>query len=81
MDETIDERVKRIVADIFNMPYENVLDNSSPKTIDNWDSMQLLNLVLAFEQNFSISLSSEEIDKFIDVKSIVDLIQQKVNKR
>lgn len=78
MSEEILEKVRLIVSDIFNVPLEEITSESSPESIENWDSMQQLNLVLSLEHEFSVNFEPEEIEKLTDVKEIVLLIQKKL---
>ena len=72
------ERTREIVADIFEVPLEQVLPESSPDTIETWDSIHHLNLVLALEQEFGIQFSPEEIEQLLSVELIVALLAEKI---
>ena len=72
------ERTLAIVADIFEVPLEQVLPESSPDTIETWDSLRHLNLVLALEQEFGIQFSPEEIEQLLSVELIVALLAEKI---
>jgi acyl carrier protein len=72
-------RVQRILADIFHVPEEQITLLSSPETIENWDSLNHLNLVLAIEQEFGVQLMPEEIDQLLSVKHITTLLIDKLN--
>jgi acyl carrier protein len=75
--ETTQERVVEIVATIFNVPQDAIDLNSSPSTIENWDSMGHLMLVLELEQQFGVQLAPEEVEGLTSVGSIVNLLQEK----
>ena len=79
MGESISVQVREIAANLFNVPIDEVNQESSMKTIANWDSLQQLNLVLALEQNFVVEFTPEEIAQMIDIKSIVTLIEEKTS--
>ena len=68
------ERVRQIVADIFLVEMAQVTERSSPETLENWDSLQHLNLVVALEGSFGLSLSPEEIAAMTSVADIVKII-------
>lgn len=71
-------RTQRIVADLFNLPPERITPASSPDTIEAWDSLQHLNLVLALEQEFGLQFTPEEIEQMLSVELIVDLLSEKI---
>ena len=72
------ERTRTITADIFGVPVDQVTPQSSPDTIENWDSINHLNLVLALEQEFGIQFTPEEIEQLLSVELIVALLAEKV---
>jgi acyl carrier protein len=67
----------RIVAQIFQVPLEELTPNSSPDTIESWDSLAHLNLVLALEQEFGIQFTPEEIEELLSVELICALVEEK----
>lgn len=79
MKEKILFKVRQLVADVFNLPLEEIISESSQNTVANWDSLQHLNLVLALEQSFGLNFLPEEIEKMINVSTIVRLIQKKLS--
>jgi acyl carrier protein len=71
-------RVQRIVADLFSVPVAEITLATSPDTINSWDSLQHLNLMLALEQEFEVQFAPEEIEKSSSVQSIVGLLDLKL---
>ena len=71
-------RVSATVADIFQLKAEDIRPDSSPDTIEAWDSLQHLNLVLALEQEFGVQFTPEEIEQLLSVELIVDLLAEKL---
>jgi acyl carrier protein len=79
MTEPILERIRCIAADLLDIPVQQVLPTSSPDTIENWDSLQHLNLVLGLEGVFDVQFSPEEIAQMQSVESIALLVQNKLS--
>jgi acyl carrier protein len=71
------ERVRQLVSDIFAVPLEQVDANSSPETIEAWDSMQHLNLVLAVEDRFNLQFTPEEMEQMRSVEQIVTMVESR----
>jgi acyl carrier protein len=71
-------RVQGIVADLFSMPVAEITLETSSDTINSWDSLQHLNLMLALEQEFEVQFGPEEIEKSTSVQSIVGLLDLKL---
>ena len=70
------EQVKSIASDIFGVPTDKITAESSPETIENWDSMQHLNLVLAVEEKFGVQLSPEDIEQMKNIGAVAKLVEK-----
>ena len=71
------DKVRQIAADIFTLDVEQVTASSSPESIEAWDSMQHLNLVLALEQSFDVTFAPEEIETMVTIGEIVNVLRKK----
>lgn len=78
MNVAIVSRVKRIMSDIFSVPVERITLESSPDTIDAWDSLQHLNLMLALEQEFGLKIAPEEMERLVSVHDMVIWVGEKL---
>jgi acyl carrier protein len=72
------ERVRRLMADVFNLPLEQITAASSPDSIEAWDSLHHLDLVLALEQEFGTQFTPEEIEQLLSVELIAALLVEKI---
>jgi acyl carrier protein len=72
------DRTRSIVADIFTLPIEQIHPESSPDTIETWDSLKHLDIVLALEQEFGVQFSPEEIEQLLSVELMVALLAEKL---
>jgi acyl carrier protein len=70
------EQVRSVASDIFGIPAERITAESSPETIENWDSMQHLNLVLAIEEKFGVQLDPEDIEKMKNIGAVAALVEK-----
>jgi acyl carrier protein len=69
---TLDERLRRVFADVFAIEGDAVTDEGSPGSIEAWDSISHLNLVLALEGEFMIQFEAEEIPELASFRAIRD---------
>lgn len=76
---SLTSRVYGIVADVLDIPVNDVGPESSPETIESWDSVNHLNLILALEQVFQVQLEPEEIDQVNSVKQILVVLTKKLS--
>ena len=48
----LEETIKSIIADSFNLPYDEVTLDTGPSNTDSWDSFGQMDLVLKIEKEF-----------------------------
>ena len=70
------QQVRSIASDIFGVPADKITAESSPETIENWDSMQHLNLVLAIEEKFGVQLDPEDIERMKNIGAVAALVER-----
>ena len=70
------EQVRNIASDIFGVSADKISPESSPETIENWDSMQHLNLVLAIEEKFGVQLDPEDIEQMKNIGAVAALVEK-----
>jgi acyl carrier protein len=70
------EQVRDIASDIFGIPADRITAESSPELIENWDSMQHLNLVLAIEEKFGVQLEPEDIEQMKNIGAVATLVEK-----
>lgn len=71
------EQVRTIASDVFNMALMDDSPAAPPESIDEWDSMERLNLVLALEERFEIELTPEEIENMKTLADIALTVERK----
>ena len=76
MNEQINNKIKEIMSSVFNVDINTINDGSSPETIETWDSMQHMKLIVALEEEFGITFTDDQIGEMLDFKSTVDAVLQ-----
>jgi acyl carrier protein len=74
------DQIRGIASDLFVLPADRIAAESSPDTIESWDSIQHLNFVLALEEKFGLQLSPEEIEQIRNVGEAARLVESKLQK-
>lgn len=72
------DKVLVIISNIMNVPIKLLNEESSPDNVESWDSLKHLNLILAIEQDFGITLSDEEIIEMMNVQLILEILKNKI---
>ena len=79
MTPSIFEQVRGIASDILGVQSDKITAESSPETMENWDSIQHLNLVLAIEEKFGVQLAPEEMEQMKNVGLLATLVEKKLS--
>jgi acyl carrier protein len=79
LTSSIFDQVQSLASDLFAIPYTKIDRASSPETIESWDSVQHLNLVLALEEKFHLQLVPEEIEQMKTIGDVVKLVEGKLH--
>ncbi len=73
------EKVIIIVADTFDLPYDEVTFDTGPSNIASWDSFGQMNLVLNIEKEFNVTLEFDEIFKIVSIQTLIEVVEEKLN--
>ena len=73
--EPIEQRVKKIIVNQLNVNEEQVTPTASFLDDLGADSLDTVELVMAFEEEFGIEIPDEEAEKITRVKEAVDYIE------
>jgi len=71
------EKVRGIASDILQINSSTLSANSSPESVETWDSVHHLNLVLALEESFGVEFSPEEMDQMKTLGQISGMVESK----
>ncbi len=69
-------QVRQTVAETLNVPLSSISKGSSAENMDIWDSLAQVNLMMAIEQTFEITLEVEDFMKLNSVTSITTFIEK-----
>ena len=74
-------KIKLIMALVFNIKKNEIKKNSSPDTIEVWDSIKHMNLIIALEEEFKVNFSNKEIGELINLEIINLILNQKIDSK
>ncbi len=72
--EEVFEEVRKIFRDNFDDEELVIVDETNSKDIEDWDSIEHINLVIAMEKRFGLKFDISEVGKLANVGEMVDLI-------
>jgi acyl carrier protein len=67
--------LRQLMADVFECDAALITPESTPDTVPAWDSLRLLDLILAIEQQANIEISPDELEKMMSVPAILQIIR------
>ena len=73
----MNERVRHILGVVLEMSEQQIDDKLSAEDTSNWDSIRHLNLVMALEEAFGVSFTSDELGRLTSYRAIVDALGQR----
>lgn len=71
------EKIKEIVAEQLNTAEEGITLDTSFKEDLGADSLDLFELVMAFEDAYSVEIASEDLEKLVTVGDVIDYLKEK----
>ncbi|MGK2940028.1 MAG: acyl carrier protein [Solirubrobacteraceae bacterium] len=60
MSSEHEQRLRETLASVLELDVAEITDDTSPDTVEAWDSLAHLNLILAIEQEFDVTIPDEE---------------------
>lgn len=78
MSSKVEQTIKELMAIILNMDAAQIDDSTSMDNTPGWDSANQINLVLALEEEFSISFEVSEFELMVSFFDIVQFVEAKV---
>jgi acyl carrier protein len=67
------EKLFEIISRVMNMPISQINDDSSSKSIQDWDSFNMYVLLNEIEKEFNVEFSLEET---LEIKNVSDFKKQ-----
>lgn len=73
--DTVELRVRSVIADVFGLDPDEVGLETSTQTIEVWDSLQHLTMILALEDEFDIQLDDAETVAAVSFPVITEIVR------
>jgi len=67
-------RIKQIMAKAFELPVEQITEQSSQDNIGNWDSLHHIKLIVFLEREFDVSIPDDEVGNMLNYRLIERVI-------
>jgi acyl carrier protein len=68
------ERLRHVLSIVLDLPADRIDERLTAEDTSNWDSIRHLDLVMALEEAFGVSFSSEELGELTSYRAIVEAL-------
>lgn len=75
--EDVFEKLNQVFQDVFDDDEIQVDDNTTSGDIDEWDSLEHINLIVAVEKKFGMKFNMGEVTTMKNVGEMADIILQR----
>lgn len=77
-EEKIFEQLDEVFQDVFDDETIHVTAQTTAKDIEDWDSLEHINLVVAIENHFGIKFNMNEVTTMKNVGEMVGIIKERI---
>lgn len=79
--QEIMERINVIFRDVFDDDTLEIVDSTNAEDIEDWDSLEHINLIMAMEKDFNLKFNLKEVGELANVGEMADLIERKLREK
>lgn len=77
--EEVFNRLNEVFRDVFDDETIAVIDTTTSEDVEDWDSLEHINLIAAVEQEFGMKFSMGQVVTMKNVGEMADIIMSQVN--
>lgn len=72
--------INEVFRDVFDDETISVTDETTANDIEDWDSLEHINLILAVEERFGMKFTMGEVTGMKNVGEMLDILEQRARK-
>ena len=72
-------RIKELMATVLEINIEEINNDTSPETIENWDSLRHMNLITILEEEYNIRLNGNQIAEMVNLERVINIVEKLKN--
>lgn len=74
----MENRIRKIMSNVFLINESDIKEDASPETISQWDSIGHLNLITSIEEEFDILLDQDQIVEMLNLNLVIVITQEAI---
>lgn len=76
--DVIEQRIKNVMAVVFDVEPDTINETTSKDSVENWDSINQLNLITSLEEEFDIQIPFDEIGNMLNFQLVVMVVKEQL---
>jgi acyl carrier protein len=81
MNAELFDQLRTLAADVLRVSRSEIDNDSTPQQIENWDSIEHVNLLVAIEQQFGVDFDPDEMVQMESIGKIGEVLSRKIGVR
>ena len=74
--KTMLERLRKVICEYAEIPAENITEETNIRTELGLNSLELINMAVAIEDEFGVSMSDRDLMKMVTVGDLIEFIEK-----
>lgn len=70
----MEAKIKKIMSGILEVPVDSITDATTMETVDTWDSLRHMEIIVALEEAFGIELAAEDLMEMTSLPEITRVL-------
>ena len=75
----IKEKIRNLMSIVLEIDLNKIKDNAEPSSIQSWDSLKHMSLIVALEEEFDIIFTDDELMELLNFELITRIVSEKLN--
>ena len=69
------KRIRKVLASVLGISIDRIHDDSSVETVEEWDSLKQINLIMALEEEFSVTFEDDDVMELTSLDRIIKKLE------
>lgn len=70
------EDIRKVLASVLGLPAGKIRDDASVETLEEWDSLKQINLIMALEDKFGVQFGDDDLVRMTSLDQIAQTLQK-----
>jgi acyl carrier protein len=73
----VEAKIRKIMSGILEVPADSITEATTMETVDTWDSLRHMEIIVALEEAFGIELAAEDLMEMTSLPEIMRVLAAK----